>query len=318
MKESLTYKITIYALLIFFACIFFLPIVWTFLTSLKHPGMVLETRWLPYKVKDVIEINGKEYHISVLEKKESTYRIKIVETSEQIELPKNQVEELSATLSNYVEVWNAMPFGRFFLNSIFISLTITLGQLFICSMGGFAFARLEFPGRDQVFFLYLATLMIPGQLLTIPIYLVLREFGLINSYTGVILPGLFSAYGTFLLRQFFKTIPRDLEDAARIDGSTTFSIFWKIILPLSKPALATLGIFVFIGAWNDFFWPYIVLYDDAKLTLPVGLARFNSLYVVDWGKLMAGGMISLIPAMIIYVVFQKFINKGIVLSGLKE
>jgi multiple sugar transport system permease protein len=318
MKESLIYKIGLYILLIFFAGVFLLPMLWTFLASLKHPGMVLETRWLPYKISDIVKINGKDYHINVLEKKENTFRVKIIETGEQTELPKDQVEKLAPTLTNYKEAFDILPFGRFFMNSIFVSLTIMLGQLLICSLGAFAFARLEFPGRDKIFFLYLATLMIPGQLLTIPLYLILREFGMINSYTGVILPGLFSAYGTFLLRQFFKTIPRDLEDAARIDGSSTLGIYWRIILPLSKPALATLGIFIFISAWNDFFWPFIVLSDNSKLTLTVGLAKFNELYIADWGKLMAGSMISLIPAVIVYVAFQKFINRGIVLTGLKE
>jgi multiple sugar transport system permease protein len=318
MKKGFIKKIMLYFLLIIFAGIFLLPILWTFFASFKPPGMVLESRWLPYKIKDTISLNGKKVHISVIEKSEDSVLVKISESNRLIKLPKNEIEIFSPTLTNYDETFNVLPFGRFFLNSLFISLCVMIGQLFICSMGGFAFARLEFPGRDKIFFLYLATLMIPGHLLTIPIYLILREFGLINSYLGVILPGLFSAYGTFLLRQFFKTIPRDLEDAAKIDGSSTFGLYWKIILPLSRPALATLGIFIFVGTWNDFFWPFIVLSDNSKLTLTVGLAKFHDLYLADWGKLMSGSMISLIPVIIVYIIFQRYITQGIVLSGLKE
>jgi multiple sugar transport system permease protein len=318
MKESLAHKTLIYTLLIIFAGIFLLPMLWTFFASLKHPGMVLETRWLPCKIRDTVEIDGKSYHFNIVDKKENSFVVRLEETGEQVELPKSQVEKFAPTLVNYKEALTILPFGRFFLNSLFVSFSIVFGQLIICSLGAYAFARLDFPGRDKVFFIYLATLMIPGQLLTIPLYLILREFGLIDSYYGVILPGLFSAYGTFLLRQFFKTIPRDLEDAARIDGSSTFGIYWRIILPLSKPALATLGIFIFVSAWNDFFWPFIVLSDNSKMTLTVGLARFNDLFLADWGKLMAGSMISLIPVLVVYVLFQRYINRGIALTGLKE
>ncbi len=318
MKEKITHKTGIYVLLFLFAGIFLIPFLWAFFTSLKHPGMVLEKRWIPHRIKETVRIKGKPYHIRLMDKKENTYVIKLEETGELLELPKGKIEELAPTLNNYREAVNILPFGRFFLNSLLVSLSIMFGQLITCSLGGYAFARLEFPGRDVVFMMYLATLMIPGQLLTIPLYLILRKFGLIDTYSGVILPGLFSAYGTFLLRQFFLTIPKDLEDAARIDGTGTFGIYWKIILPLSKAALSTLGIFVFVATWNDFFWPFIVLSDNSKLTLTVGLAKFNSLYMADWGRLMAGGMISLIPALIVYIIFQKYINRGIALTGLKE
>jgi multiple sugar transport system permease protein len=318
MKPGFLKKTFLYLLLVFFAGIFLLPILWTFFASFKPPGMVLESRWFPYKIMDSINVNGKMYHFSLMEKKEDSVIIKLSSTQEHIKVPKEAIEKLSPTLGNYDEAINTLPFGRFFLNSIFISLFIVLGQLITCSLGGYAFARLDFTGRDKVFFVYLATLMVPGHLLTIPIYLILRKFGLIDSYFGVILPGFFSAYGTFLLRQFFKTIPTALEDAARIDGCGRFAIFRKIILPLSKPALVTLGIFIFVGTWNDFFWPFIVLSDNSKLTLTVGLAKFHDLYLADWGKLMAGSMISLAPVIIVYIIFQRYITQGIVLSGLKE
>jgi len=220
-------------------------------------------------------------------------------------------------LQNYVDVVKLLPFGRFFLNSLFIATSITILQVLTSSLAAYAFARLRFPGRDRVFFVYLATLMVPGQVTIIPLYFIIKYFGWIDQYPGVIFPAAFTALGTFLLRQFFMTIPRELEDAAIIDGASRFAVYWKIILPLSLPAFATLGIFVFINAWNDFFWPFIVLSDTQKLTLPVGLTKLVTAHASDWTRLMAGTMIALIPALFVYIVFQKFINKGIVLTGFK-
>jgi len=218
---------------------------------------------------------------------------------------------------NYVDVVKLLPFGRFFLNSLFIAISITILQVFLSSLAAYAFARLRFPGRDRIFLLYLATLMVPGQVTVIPLYFIIKYFGGIDQYAGVIFPAAFTALGTFLLRQFFMTIPRELEDAAYIDGASRFAVYWKIILPLSLPALATLGIFVFINAWNDFFWPFIVLSDTQKLPLPVGLTKLATAHASDWTRLMAGTMIALLPALLVYIIFQKFINKGIVLTGFK-
>jgi multiple sugar transport system permease protein len=218
---------------------------------------------------------------------------------------------------NYIDVVTLLPFGRFFLNSMFIAASVTILQVLTSSLAAYAFARLRFPGRERIFLLYLATLMVPGQVTIIPLYFIVKYFGWIDQYPGVILPAAFSALGTFLLRQFFMTIPRELEEAAYLDGASRFAVYWKIILPLSLPALATLGIFVFINAWNDFFWPFIVLADTQKLTLPVGLAKLVTAHASDWTRLMAGSMIALMPALLVYVIFQKFINKGIVLTGFK-
>jgi len=218
---------------------------------------------------------------------------------------------------NYIDVVKILPFGRFFLNSLFIAASITILQVFTSSLAAYAFARLRFPGRERIFLVYLATLMVPGQVTIIPLYFIIKYFGWIDHYPGVVFPAAFTALGTFLLRQFFMTIPRELEDAAYLDGAGRFAVYWKIILPLSLPALATLGIFVFINAWNDFFWPFIVLSDTQKLTLPVGLTKLATAHATDWTRLMAGAMIALLPALLVYVIFQKFINKGIVLTGFK-
>ena len=317
MKRAAPVTILLYALVLLLSGWYVIPFVWALVTSVKHPGMVFDGRWLPYARSHTVILDGREVEIRVIQELGDTLAVSIVSTAEQRRIPRAAIESLSPAWGNYAEAWNIVPFGKYFLNSTLVSLCITLGQLVTCSLGGYAFSRLEFPGRDAIFLLYLATLMIPGPILTVPIYLLLRQFHLLNTYQGVILPGLFSAYGTFLLRQFFLTIPRDLEDAARIDGAGRLSLYFRIILPLSGPALAALATFVFIGSWNDFFWPSIVLTDPGMLTLPVGLAHFNDIYMYEYGRLMAGSMISIAPAILMYVFFQRFITRGIVMTGLK-
>jgi multiple sugar transport system permease protein len=179
---------------------------------------------------------------------------------------------------------------------------------------------LKFPGRDKIFFAYLATMMIPGSVTMVPVFALMRTFGWIDSYKALIIPAIFTAYGTFLLRQFFMTIPRDLEDAAKIDGCSLFGIFWRVIMPLSKTSLATLTIFVSLGNWVSFMWPLLVTNSIEKRTLPVGLAYFQELYQYaqpDWGLLMAGSLITMVPVVIIFLFNQRFFVEGIKLTGLK-
>lgn len=218
---------------------------------------------------------------------------------------------------NYVWAWKAVPFARFYLNSLFVSLCVTAGQVMTSAMAAYAFARLEFPGRDKIFFGYLATMMVPGAVTMIPVFILLRFLGWIDTYKAVILPGIFTAYGTFLLRQFFLTLPKELEDAAKIDGCSYFGIFWRIILPLSKPALATLTTFTFMGSWLNFMWPLIVLNTHEKLTLPVGLSYFQSLHTTDWALLMAGSLMMILPILIVFLLNQRYFVEGIKLTGIK-
>ena len=306
-----------YVLLLVVAAWYVVPFVWALVTSLKHPGTVFDGRWLPYERAASVMIDGREQPVHVVEQREETFLVRLKDSAQLREIPRAELERFSPNWDNYAETWNIVPFGRYFLNSILVALCITIGQLVTCSLGGYAFSRLRFPGRDAVFLAYLATLMIPTPVLTVPIYLLLREYHLLNSYQGVILPGLVSAYGTFLLRQFFLTIPRELEEAATIDGAGRFGVYLRLILPLSGPALAALGTFAFLGAWNDFFWPSIVLTDPDLLTLPVGLAHLNDIYWFDYGRLMAGSMITILPAVLLYMVFQRLITRGVVMSGLK-
>ena len=218
---------------------------------------------------------------------------------------------------NYFLAWKAVPFARFYLNSLFVSVCVTLGQVTTSALAAYAFARLEFPGRDKIFFGYLATMMVPGAVTMIPVFILLRILGWIDSYKAVILPGIFTAYGTFLLRQFFLTLPKELEDAAKIDGCSYFGIFWKIILPLSKPALATLTTFTFMGSWLNFMWPLIVLNTHNKFTLPVGLSYFQSLHTTDWTLLMAGSLMMILPILIVFILNQRYFVEGIKLTGIK-
>jgi multiple sugar transport system permease protein len=211
-----------------------------------------------------------------------------------------------------------MPFGWFTFNSFKLAILGVVGQLLSCSLAAYAFARIRFPGRETAFLIWLACLMIPYQVTVIPQYLLFRSFGWLDTHYPLFVPYFFGgAFGTFLLRQFFMTIPSELEDAATIDGCSRFGIYWRIFLPLSRPALATLGVFVFMAQWNNLLGPVIYLSTYEKMTLTVGLAFFRGQYYTQWALLMAGAVISVIPIMALYAVAQQYFVRGVVLSGLK-
>jgi multiple sugar transport system permease protein len=222
------------------------------------------------------------------------------------------------TLENFVNAFEAAPFGRYYANSVFVAVAVTVGQLITCSMAAYAFARLHFPGRDILFYLFLGTMMIPGQVTMIPAFMVLHWLGWIDTYYALIVPGLASAFGTFLLRQFFLTIPRDLEDAASLDGCSRFGILWRIILPLARPALATLAVFTFMGVFNDFLWALVVVSSEEMKTVQLGLAIFRDRYQTDWGQLMAASVTATLPILIVFFFAQRYFIRGITLSGMKD
>jgi multiple sugar transport system permease protein len=222
-----------------------------------------------------------------------------------------------ATLDSYRRLFELYPLGRMLLNSLFVAGLTTLGQLVTCSMAAYAFARLKFRGHNMVFFLYLATLMVPFQVTITPLFILMRIFGWINTYQGLILPGVFSAFGTFLLRQAFMTIPTEYEEAAYMDGASPLTIFMQIILPLSKPALATLSVFAFMGSWNSFMWPLFIVREETLMTLPVGLATLQGRWLTEWNLVMAGAVITVLPMLLLYLVAQKYLIQGYVMSGLK-
>lgn len=219
------------------------------------------------------------------------------------------------TLENFREVWTAVSFGRYFANSLFVAVSITLFEVLTSALAAYAFARLRFPGRDAIFLMYLATLMIPGQVTIIPNFILMRYLGWINTYQGLIIPAAFTAFGTFLLRQYFLSIPRELEEAARVDGASYFETWWRIIMPLSMPAVATLGVFSFMGAWNSFLWPFIMVSTSDMRTLTVALRSLQSEYGTEWGMMMAGSLIAMLPMLIIFLFAQRYFVRGIAISG---
>jgi multiple sugar transport system permease protein len=219
---------------------------------------------------------------------------------------------------NYTHMFQSAPWGMFLFNTIKITFFILVGQLITCSMGAYAFARLRFPGRGAMFSMYLATMMIPYQVTMIPAFKIIKTFGWLNTHYALIVPGLFSAFGTFLLRQFFLTIPKELEHSAMIDGCSFPQIYRHIMLPNAKPALTTLAIFTFIWSWNDFLGPLIYLNSQNLKTLTLGLATFQGVYNTQWTYLMAGAVIVTLPVVIVYFLAQRQFVEGLVMSGMKE
>jgi multiple sugar transport system permease protein len=217
---------------------------------------------------------------------------------------------------NYAKTVTIMPFGRFYLNSLIVAIAVTVLQLLVASLGAFAFARLRFWGRNSLFLLYLATLMIPFHVMLIPNFILMRLLGWYDTYQALILPPAFSAFSTFLLRQYFLGLPLDLDEAARIDGASSLRIWWQIIMPLSSPVIAALTIFVFLNAWNDFLWPLVITTSLEMRTLPVGLTAFQCQFKVEWHLLMAGAVIAMLPVLFVYTLAQKWFIEGLTLSGL--
>lgn len=220
------------------------------------------------------------------------------------------------TLANYVETFRVIPFGRYFLNSSIVTLTATALQILISSLAAFAFARLRFRGRDGLFLLYLATLMIPAQVTLIPNFLIIRSLHWYDSYQALIVPALFSALSTFLMRQYYRGIPLDLDEAARIDGASSLRIWWQVIVPLSRPVMAALAVFTFQATWNDFLWPLVVTGSEKMRTIPIGLSYFVGQYSTAWNLLMAGSVIALLPVLLIYIFAQRTFVQGITLTGM--
>jgi len=225
------------------------------------------------------------------------------------------------TAGNFREILASpeeIPIGRWFLNSLFISSAVTVLVLTVSSLAAYGLARLELPGRRHVFALIVGTMMVPGQILLVPVYLILNWLGWLDTPAALIVPAGGGAFAVFLLHQFFRNIPRELEEAAALDGCSRLGIYWHVVLPLSRPALATLGIFTFIGSWNAFLGPLVFLDSVDRYTLPVGIALFQTSYYAEYGLTLAASVICTLPVILIFLLFQKHIIKGISLSGLKE
>jgi multiple sugar transport system permease protein len=221
---------------------------------------------------------------------------------------------------NYLRVFQQVPMARYFFNSVFIAVLTTIGQVFLCAMAAYGFSRLSFPGKNVLFLLFLVTLMIPPQVNIVPLFFVMKLFHWVDTYQGLIIPGLFGAFGVFLLRQWFNGLPKELEEAATIDGCNPFQVFWSVALPLAKPALVALAIFIFINSWNSFMWPLILTQSDSLRTLPVGISALKSSYrdITDWSILMAASTLSILPIVLVFLVGQRQFIQGILQGGVKE
>jgi len=221
------------------------------------------------------------------------------------------------TLENFVSVWHALPFGQYLFNSTLVAvLTVSLNLIF-CSLAAYPLARLSFLGRDWIFIAIVATIMIPFQIVMIPLYILIVQLGLRNTYLGMIFPSLASAFGIFLLRQAFSSVPKEMEEAARMDGCSELGLWWYVMLPSIRPALVTLAIFEFIGSWSDFLWPLIVIQDEKLYTLPLGVAKLAGTFSLDWRLVAAGSVISIAPVLILFLFLQRYIVPTETSSGVK-
>lgn len=218
---------------------------------------------------------------------------------------------------NYIDAWNSQPFDRYYFNSIVVAIVSTVIQLLVASLAAFAFARLRFKGRNSLFTLYLATLMIPFPVLLIPNFImVTRYLGWYDTYAALILPPAFSAFSTFLLRQHYLNLPMEMDDAARMDGASSFRIWWSIVLPMSKTTFAALAIFIFLGSWNSFLWPLVVTNSTEMRTVPIGLSAFQGQFGTKWHLLMAAAVVAMTPILVIYAFAQKWFIRGIAMTGI--
>lgn len=224
-----------------------------------------------------------------------------------------------ASFDSYTILGERINLARTMFNSAFVALVGTIGQIIVSAMAAFAFARIQWRGRNVVFLLYLATMMIPSVVLVIPQFILVRNLGWMNTYLALIVPGLFSAFGTFLLRQSFLGLPKDFEEAALVDGANPFVIFWRIVMPLSQPALATLAVFSFMGLWNSYLWPLFVARREEIVTLPVALATLQAgpRALTEWNVVMAGAVVSVLPILIVYAFAQRWFTQAVVSSGIK-
>ena len=221
------------------------------------------------------------------------------------------------TFENFVTVWQSNPFGRYLFNSTIVSVLTVAFNLLFCSLAAYPLARLNFKGREVIFSAIVATILIPFQIVMIPLYVLAVQLGLRNSYLGVIFPAIASAFGIFLLRQAFQGVPKELEEASRMDGCSDLGVWWHIMLPSIRPALVTLSIFVFIGSWSDFLWPLIVLDRPELYTLPLGVANLAGTFTLDWRLIAAGSVISIVPILLFFVAMQHYIVPSEAGSGVK-
>lgn len=226
----------------------------------------------------------------------------------------------SPILSNFAEVWSRYDFATFVINSVIVAVAVTVGQLVFSTLAAYAFARLDFPGRDQLFWAYIATLMVPQIVTLVPTFIIVRELGLVDTHVGLILPfvfGFLMPYGVFLVRQYFKTIPASIEDAARIDGAGTLTVLWRVMIPMARPILGTLAIISFVNTWNNLLWPLIITHSESTRVITRGIAQMQSQFNQEYHLVLAASTMALLPLVVVFLIFQRHIVRSIALSGMK-
>jgi len=238
-----------------------------------------------------------------------------VKTPEEVNSP--ELIPSSVTLENYVHVFSQVPFARYLFNSFFVSAAVTVIALWFHSMAAYALARLDFPGRERIFLAIFATMLVSAPVTIIPTFIIVRTLGMVDSYAGLIVPAIFNAFGIFLLRQFYISLPDELEEAALVDGATYWTIYWRIVLPLSRPILSALAVFFFLANWNSFVWPMTVTSDPNLRVVQLGIQTFQQQYAADWNYILAASTVAALPTLGIFFVFQKQIVASIKTSGLK-
>lgn len=312
--------IPVHILLLIGSFFMIFPFIWMISTSFKSESEIINTSKSIVLLPDLARpsfLNNQEDIKRINKKKQIEQKY----LEEQKKPPKERNPKIKKPFhfwDNYKFAWHAQPFYRFFLNTLFVTITTTCVSLFFASMAAYAFAFFNFPFKDKVFMIMLGTMMIPQQALLIPDYIFLSKMGWVNTYMSLIVPWLASAYSVFFLRQFFLQLPKDLFEAARIDGCTRFQFYYKIVLPLSKPPMVTLGIFSFLANWNSFVWPLIVTNDTSLRVIQVGLSYFSSEAGTNWGPLMAASTMTILPLVIMYFLAQKQFVESQATSGMKE
>lgn len=313
-------KLIIYVLLSVFAIVSLLPLYWVFSTSLQLSSYQDEE--LERQVSYVDSNPPKMYPVGITEYFEHWGKARDAEGAGDAEAAAYHRDVMDYiiedTFSGFTTLFNKNNVGIWFFNSFYIAVVVTIGILLFDSMAGYVLAKKRFPGRNLIFWSIIATMMIPGQVTLVPLFIMVRNFGIMDTHWALIFPDLAMVFGVFLMRQFMHSIPDELIDAAKIDGASEWKTYWKIILPLAKPGLAALGIFTFMNVWNSFLWPIIVLNDANLYTLPVGLKTLQDANLASFKLLMSGAAIASVPMIIVFMMFQRHFVKGLTLGGVKE
>lgn len=318
--------VVLYLVLFAGAALFLVPFAWMLSTSLKTADriMVYPPEWIPRQVD--FTWNSPDAPIPIdpplVENRDGKAQIRMPGTSDIRWVPASSITRtlrIAPQWSNYKETWRTVPFALFFKNTLILAVLVVIGTTISASIVAFGFSRITFPGREALFMLMLSTMMLPGIVTMIPSYILFRELGWIDTLKPLWVPAFFGggAFNVFLLRQFFRTIPKELDEAAIMDGASWWQVFWRVLLPLCGPAMTTVALFAFIGAWKDFMGPLIYINSLEKQTLELGLQTFQTLYGTHWELMMAGAVIVVLPLIVIFFLGQRVFIQGIVMTGLK-